>query len=181
MWRQGRFGRHLLDTDEFFAATAGEAATGEITSRIRVEKLPALRGAFVRTSLSDVEGIERAFESVARIAGSHDLLDEQTQFVGGLYPHQKLYQAMVVVPPDRELPNSLGETSISEGKFAVIPTSGPLRKTFAVVREFTGEWLPASGYRIADIFIFELFATSPALGSYEDIDRTVHVRIEPAR
>ena len=180
LYRQGNFGWRLLDSDSYFFDADNDPTEDREPLNIRVTKLDTIRGIFVSSSLNSQEGITRALKKVSQLAETHDRTSSQTKFLGALYPHQKLYQAIATVEPEQAIPRELSEKEIPAGKFATITISGPVKNTFATMRAVARQWLPASGYRIADIFGLELFSTNPAVVPYEEIERDLHIRIEPA-
>lgn len=180
MYRQWDFGWRLLDSDSYFFDTDNDLTEDRKSLNVRVTKMDAIRGIFVGSSLDDQEGITRALKKVSQLAEIYDLMSNQTKFIGALYPHQKLYQAIATVEPQQAIPRELSEKEIPAGKFASITISGPVKKTFATMREIARQWLPESGYQIADIFGIELFSAHPAIAPYEEIERDLHIRIEPA-
>jgi predicted transcriptional regulator YdeE len=179
MYRQGKFGRHLLDGDGyFFDALQSESRE---PFDVRVTKIDSLRGIFVSCRLDHGSAVVDAFKRVSKLSEVHDLTSEQRKFVGALYLHQRLYQAIVTVQDDQAVPRELNEKDIPAGKFAVLSVRGPIDKTFAAMLGFANDWLPGSGYRIADISVFEILAADPAIVPYEKIDRDIYIRIEPAQ
>lgn len=180
MFRRGVLGRHLLDTDTyFFDPEYQEISNGE-PMNVRVIGTESIRGIYVSCSLDNLSEITTSLRKVSQLADVHDLTTERTKIIGALHPHQKLYQAIASVDPNQIVPRELSEKEIPEGKYAVITTVGPVERTFAAMREFAGKWLPESGYRVADISVFEIFSANPAVKRYEEIQRDVHIRIEPA-
>jgi AraC family transcriptional regulator len=180
VFRRGVLGRHLLDTDKYFFDPANQEFDSGNPLNIRVTRSDAKRGIFVSCSLDDLSGIADSLRKISQLADVHDLTTDRTKILGALYPHQKLYQAVATIDPDQPVPRKLSEKEIPGGKFAVITITGSLDKTFAAMREFASTWLPSSGYRIADIFGFEVFSTDPTLSPYEEIERDLYIRIEPA-
>lgn len=181
MFRRGVLGRHLLDTDTyFFDPEYQEISSGEPLN-VRVIRTESIRGISVSCSLDNRSDIATSLRKISQLADVHDLTTERTKIIGALYPHHKLYQAIASVDPDQSVPRELSEKEIPEGKFAVITTTGPVERTFAAMREFADKWLPESGYRVADISAFELFSANPAVEPYREIQRDVHIRIEPAQ
>jgi AraC family transcriptional regulator len=180
VFRRGVLGRHLLDTDKYFFDPANQEFDSGNPLNIRVTRSDAKRGIFVSCSLDDLSGIADSLRKISQLADVHDLTTDRTKILGALYPHQKLYQAVATIDPDQPVPRKLSEKEIPGGKFAVITITGSLDKTFAAMREFTSTWLPNSGYRIADIYGFEVFSTDPTLSPYEEIERDLYIRIEPA-
>ena len=167
----------MLDTDRYFSKDDDGSGISPV---VRVVRADAIRGIFVGTSLDDEEGIREAFRRVARLAAVHDIEGKAPRFVGVLYPHQRVYQAVATVAPEQELPQKLDVKEIAGGKFGSLSVAGGIDNNFAAMKIFTNTWLPESGYRIADISGFETFSTDPTLSNYSETTREIFIRIEPA-
>jgi hypothetical protein len=74
---------------------------------------------------------------------------------------------------------SLPGSRIKGGLFACFSVTGDLRRTNKIAHYFYRQWLPASGYRIAGIAGFETFGQNPAGVSYVQLQRHIHIPIEP--
>jgi AraC family transcriptional regulator len=180
MFRRGRFGRHLLDTDKYFSNLENQEVESDRPLVVRVTRSDAIRGIFINCSLDDRLSIRNSLSKISQLADIHDLTTDRTKIIGVLYPHQKLYQAIALIDPDQTVPRELSEKEIPSGKFAVVTITGSIENTFGAMREFMRRWLPNSGYRIADIFGFEIFSANPAFSPYEEMERDLYIRIEPA-
>jgi DNA gyrase inhibitor GyrI len=77
--------------------------------------------------------------------------------------------------PSHRFPN----TEIRSGLFAAFTVRGGLRETNRAIHYFYQQWLPGSGYKIADIIGFEAFTESPASIPYAQLEREIHIPIEP--
>jgi AraC family transcriptional regulator len=181
MYKDGRLGRYLIDTDRYFFAAESSVSDADGPLRVRIERLDTIRGIVAGISLDNPRGITTTFKKVWRQAEAYDLTSDETKLVGALYPHQRLYQAIATIGSNQSVPRHVNEKSILSGKFAAVATTGSVEMSFAMTRRFATEWLPDSGYRIADIFVFEMFHDNPADMPYEEMERDVYIRIEPAR
>ena len=76
---------------------------------------------------------------------------------------------------------SLPRSRIGGGFFACFSVTGDLRHTNKIAHYFYRRWLPVSGYRIAGISGFETFGESPASVPYHELQRHIHIPIEPVR
>ncbi len=72
------------------------------------------------------------------------------------------YDAAVIVPDTLELPDGLIEDRVPAGRYARATYVGPYEGLGGAWGELTGEWLPASGHRIADGVCYEIYRNSPA-------------------
>src|SRR6266536_2236022 len=124
--------------------------------------------------------IQTAFKKIIQSADAHDLLTVTSQFIGVIYPHQGLYRTVVTINPLQPIPKSLSTTEISTGKFASYKTSGNIKNTFKSIKAFAELWIPESGYRIANIFGFEILAENPLTKPYHLMEREIYIPVEPA-
>jgi len=147
---------------------------------VEVKKTEAFYGIFTDAPLDDDEAIDAAFKKIARLARVHELLTERTRFVGVIYMHQNIYQTLATVETDCEIPKGLSRKELKPGKFALLKTTGGIRQTFKNLYAFNDRWIPESGYRIADIFGFEILSAAPDSAAYAKIERELYIPIEPA-
>lgn len=150
------------------------------TLQVVVRRIPAMRTLFVNTPWADTQKIQEGFGKVVQWVESHDLFHPNTIFVGLGNPHQGLYRSSVSIPKEVKLPSHVSETMIEAGKFAVYKIKGDTVHTFQSLHAFYEIWLPHSGYRIADPNGFEILLGNPATIPYVEIEREIHIRIEPA-
>ncbi len=171
--------KQLLDTDNFFKSIIIDKATEELL-KVSVKRMSSIRGIFINTSLEDDIKIQTAFKKIIQSADAHDLLTQTSYFIGIIYPHQGLYRTVVTINPHQSIPKSLSTTEISTGKFASYRTSGNIKNTFKSIKTFAELWLPKSGYRIANIFGFEILAENPLTKPYHLMEREIYIPVEPA-
>src|SRR6266496_318111 len=171
--------KQLLDTDNFFKSIIIDKATEELL-KVSVKRMSSIRGIFINTSLEDDIKIQTAFKKIIQSADAHDLLTQTSHFIGIIYPHQGLYRTVVTINPHQSIPKSLSTTEISTGKFASYKTSGNIKGTFKSIKTFAELWLPKSGYRIANIFGFEILAENPLTKPYHLMEREIYIPVEPA-
>ncbi len=171
--------KQLLDTDNFFKSIIIDKATEELL-KVSVKRMSSIRGIFINTSLEDDIKIQTAFKKIIQSADAHDLLTQTSHFIGIIYPHQGLYRTVVTINPHQSIPKSLSTTEISTGKFASYRTSGNIKNTFKSIKTFAELWLPKSGYRIANIFGFEILAENPLTKPYHLMEREIYIPVEPA-
>ena len=74
----------------------------------------------------------------------------------------------------------LNKAEIKGGKYAAFKIKNSLQSAIQVLNFFYDLWLPENGYKIADIYGFEVFSESPDSKSYQEIEREIYVPIEPA-
>jgi AraC family transcriptional regulator len=175
LYKKGTQDRQLLDTDKYFKNADDINAN---SFNIVVKKIQSISGVFVDSPLDDVS-IEDAFKRISQLADVNDLLEMDSKYIGIIYPHQLSYKAMISMKrPVPSTGNFLGN-EIPAAKFATYHIIGGLQETFKSLKVFTETWLPESGYRLADIWGFELLAENPAHKSYRVIEREMHIPIIP--
>jgi AraC family transcriptional regulator len=147
-------------------------------NNVTVKSISSLPGIFTNTSIRGqemVNGFRKSFQIAETIgvdlAGSH--------FIGIIYPHHDLYRAFISFNPCKAIIREENQTEIKAGRYATFKVSGEIEKTFVAMDNFYRHWLPHSGYRIANIFVFEILSQNPVNGSYREIEREVHIPIEP--
>jgi AraC family transcriptional regulator len=162
---------------------------------IQVVRKDAVRGCYVLAPFDAPTKITAAFQVLEGYAGQWGV-----PLYGIITPHlRNTYRAFLPIPADKagglsagkagglpvalplSLPLSLPGSRISGGLFACFSVTGDLRHTNKIAHYFYRRWLPASGYRIAGIAGFETFGQSPASVPYHELQRHIHIPIEPVR
>jgi AraC family transcriptional regulator len=77
-------------------------------------------------------------------------------------PDQLRSDAAVVVPADLVLPDGVVEQRVPAGRYACALHVGPYEQLGDAWARFMGEWVPASGYRIAPSPCYEIYLNDPA-------------------
>jgi len=148
---------------------------------IRIVKRDTLKGICRISPFDDPEKIQRAFQELARIAGTRDPAMTKPVLYGILAPHQRnTYKAFLPLAPEDPVSHRFPLTEIKSGLFAAFTVRGGLRQTNRAIHYFYQQWLPENGYKIADVIGFETFAENPALIPYAQLERKIHIPIEPA-
>jgi AraC family transcriptional regulator len=115
--------------------------------------------------------INEAFEKLGNVAGPAGLFNDPAVQMVGLYyddpettPAEQLRSdAGLVVSRSTKIPSGLAEQRIPAGDYAVTLHVGPYEALPDVWARFMGEWLPASGYRVADDGLsYELYLNDPS-------------------
>lgn len=169
--------KHLLETDNFFANIP--VSNTETTLQITVKRIMELHGIFLNTALDDDVKIQEAFKKIIQSADAYDLLTPASQFIGIIYPHQGLYRTLVTVNTHERVPKNLSTSEISAGKYASCSVTGNIQETFKSIKTVAEIWLPESGYRIANIFGFEILSQNPVSKPYHLIQREIYIPVEP--
>ena len=72
------------------------------------------------------------------------------------------------------------EIEIKGGKFAALKVQGDLQETMKAAQFFHHQWLPESGYKIADTVVgYEVFFDGPSTMPYNKLKRELLIPIEP--
>lgn len=122
--------------------------------------------------------INGAFEKLGGIAGPAGLYNDPAAKMVGLYyddpettpPEQLRSDAGLVISKSTKLPNGLTEQRIPAGEYASTVFVGPYEQLPDVWARFMGEWLPSSGYRVADDGLsYELYLNDPTQVPKEEL------------
>jgi AraC family transcriptional regulator len=147
---------------------------------VTIKRQTALSGICINTTY-DTEEVQRSLRDVVKLAAAHDLLLPGTKAMGIIIPHHNIYRAFIPVASSVAIPKELNKVEIKAGKYASFNVSGTLKEVMEKVSAyFFKVWLPEHGYRIADIFGYEIFSKDPAMYDYPTIEREICVPIEPA-
>ena len=147
--------------------------------RVSIKKLPSMRTIFINTPLADTQKMQEGFSEIIQWAKSHEHINSETTYLGLVNTHQGLYRSAVYISSTVKLPGYISEITIESGKFAAYKITGDTLKTFQSLHAFYEMWLPQSGYRIADPNGFEILSENPTTRPYVEIEREIHIRIEP--
>jgi len=96
-----------------------------------------------------------------------------------MYPHHNIYKAFVSIEENAVVPKRINKTEIKAGKFASFKIKGSIQDTFQKITSFYHGWLPENGYKLADIFGFEVFPENAFKKDHEKCEREIFVPIEP--
>lgn len=130
--------------------------------------------------------INEAFEKLGKIAGPAGLFSDPAVKMVGLYyddpettPAEQLRSdAGLVVSKTTKLPNGLAEQRIPAGEYASTLYVGPYEGLPDVWARFMGEWLPSSGYRVADDGLsYELYLNDPTQVPKEQLRTEVRAAV----
>ncbi|HEY4307340.1 MAG TPA: AraC family transcriptional regulator [Gemmatimonadaceae bacterium] len=144
---------------------------------VKIKQVEEQRVAAVRHN-GPYNQIDEAFEKLGGIAGPAGLYDDPAVKMVGLYyddpettPAEQLRSdAGLVVSKSTKLPGGLGEQRIPAGEYASTLYVGPYESLPDVWGRFMGEWLPSSGYRVADDGLsYELYLNDPSQVPKEEL------------
>jgi AraC family transcriptional regulator len=161
--------------------TSSPASSGPGPVTIRIVKKGPVKGIYRIAPFDDPEKIQQAFQELNRIARTRDWVTEKPILYGILTPHQRnTYKALLPLTREDPASNKFPLTEIKSGTFATFTVRGDLKQTNRAVHYFYNSWLPESGYKIADVTGFETFSENPASTCYSQLEREIHIPIEPA-
>lgn len=142
--------------------------TGGRSMHVEITSYPELRVATVH-HVGPYNRIAEAFSRLGDVAGPAGLYADPAATMVALYhddpestpPAQLRSDAGLVVSEHTALPAPLDETRIPAGRYARTVHRGPYSELGDVWARFMGEWLPASGHRVADGASYELYLNNP--------------------
>lgn len=144
-------------------------STGGSTMQVDIDTQPARRLATVR-HVGPYNQIGRAFADLgARLGPAMGMLAMGGAAMIALYhdapdsvaPDELRSDAAVVVPEDFALPPGVVEQRLAAGRYASTVHVGPYDQLGDVWQRFMGEWLPASGERVAASPAMETYLNNP--------------------
>ena len=144
---------------------------------VKIKQVEAQRVAAVRHN-GPYNQINEAFEKLGSFAGPAGLYNDPAAKMVGLYyddpettPADELKSdAGLVVSASTKLPTGLTEQRIPAGEYASTVFVGPYESLPDVWGRFMGEWLPSSGYRLADNGLsYELYLNDPSQVPKEEL------------
>lgn len=148
---------------------------------IHTSKKTSVTGIYLVAPFDHPGEIQRAFSQLSGIGRSHDWTTPASGMCGILGPHQRnTYKAFLPVSAPAPGIDKFPLVEIKGGLFATFKVRGDLRQTNKVAHYFYHRWLPDSGFKIAGVTGFETFSENPALTPYYQLEREIHIPIEPA-
>jgi AraC family transcriptional regulator len=142
---------------------------------VKVEKLPAMRVAFVR-HVGPFKDVGGAWGSVMGWAGMRGLFGPHTRAIGVIHddpditaPEQLRYDASVTVLGDVRGEGTIGIQEIAAGDYAIARHRGPYDRISETYARICGEWLPSSGRELATAPALEFYLNAPQTTRAEDL------------
>ncbi|MDO6430379.1 AraC family transcriptional regulator [Flavitalea sp. BT771] len=164
-------------------AQAGASGASLHTGKVPIHtvKKESVKGIYLTAPFDNPAEIQRSFAELSMTARSNDWLTPGGMY-GILSPHlRNMYRAFLPVDPEMAGTGKFTFAEIKGGNFATFKVRGDLKQTNKVAHYFYQRWLPDSGYKIAGVTGFERFSGDPAVISYYQLEREVHIPIEPVR
>jgi len=178
-----------LNPSEFWTMKLTTEEDAGLTSalNIDVKTIRSLKVAYLDTHLGEEDAIASVFKSLTRWAEPRDLITRDTQFIGIILDMPFFteygkcrYRACITLHENVAISKETGVTTIPEGRYATFSMKGTIQSVFKNLMTFSHGWLVESGYQIAEITGFEIYAANPAKQPYENIQRQIFIPIKPA-
>jgi AraC family transcriptional regulator len=141
---------------------------GEVPMNVTIKDMPEYRVATVR-HVGPYMQISQAFARLGDIAGPAGLIGRDTIMLAMYHddpettpPQDLRSDAALTVADDARLPEGLSDMHLPAGRYAMTTHVGPYEQLGDVWARFMGEWLPASGERLADSPSYEIYRNTPA-------------------
>jgi AraC family transcriptional regulator len=156
--------------------------TGGVTMDVAIERMPQLRVATIH-HVGPYNQIGAAFQRLGDIAGPAGLFGTQGATMLAIYhddpdttPVNELRSdAGITVAADAPLPPGLDEQHLPAGRYARTTHVGSYEHLGDTWARLMGEWLPASGERVADSPSFEIYRNTPMDTPKEQLRTDVYV------
>lgn len=147
---------------------------------VRVTKTETIKGVYLIVASNDQSQIQQSFTDIVQLAKAHDIYSKDSKLFGILSPHQhNLYKVFLSVDKKQNISSKFNLTEIQAGKFASFKLRGDKHETIKSAHSFFHNWLPDSGYKLADIVGFETFIANPTAIPYDKLEREFYMPIEP--
>jgi AraC family transcriptional regulator len=142
---------------------------GGTSMDVQIKQQPALRCFCVR-HVGPYNQIPEAFEKLHTLATQAGLEKLSGVLLLGLYhddpeatpPAELRSDAALVVPEGVPVPDGLVEQRLPAGRYAMTTYVGPYERIGDTWARLLGQWLPASGERIAEGSSYEVYRNTPA-------------------
>jgi AraC family transcriptional regulator len=135
---------------------------------VTIEKMPELRVGAVRHTGPYMQ-INKAFAKLGEIAKTAGVEKKGDMAMLAIYhddpettpPSELRSDAGLTFAKEARLPKGLEEHKLPAGRYARTTHVGPYEELGDVWTRFMGEWLPASGERLADSPSYEIYRNTP--------------------
>ena len=156
--------------------------TGGHSMDVAIEHMPPLRLGTV-SHRGPYNQIGKAFEKLGQIAGPSGLFGQPGAAMIATYhddpdatpPDELRSEAGIIVPEGVPLPAALEEVHIPEGDYAKYTHIGGFEGLPDAWQRLMGEWVPASGRRLADSPSFEIYRSDMRTTPKEQLRTDIYV------
>ncbi len=142
---------------------------------VRIEKLPAMRVAFVR-HVGPFKDVGSAWGTLMGWAGMRGLFGPHTMAIGVVHddpdvtaPEQLRYDASVTVIGDVRPEGVIGIEELASREYAIARHHGPYENISDTYARMCGQWLPSSGRELAAAPSLEFYLNAPQTTRPEDL------------
>jgi AraC family transcriptional regulator len=171
-------GTHFDDVKNFHPASYKDSLP------VEVKQFSPMRVVFLR-HVGPYSAVGSAWSRLMGWAGPRGLLGPNMMTFGIVHddpsvtPADKIrYDACFAVPPSVKAEGECGITDLPGGFHAVATHRGPYENLSSTYQQIYGEWLPKSGYELADAPAFEQYLNSPQFTKPEDLVTIIHVPVK---
>jgi len=142
--------------------------SGGQTMDVTIENMPELRVGAVH-HVGPYNQIPNAFRKLGEIAHAAGVVAKPGAAMLAIYhddpettpPNELRSEAALTFAADAKLPTGLDEQRLPGGRYAHTTHVGPYEELGDVWARFMGEWLPASGERVANSPSYEIYRNTP--------------------
>jgi AraC family transcriptional regulator len=147
--------------------------------KVVIKKCENMTGIYLLSSFHDTSQIQKSFKSLVKMAEANDLYSENSKLYGIISPqHGHSYLVFLSINKALKIPSKYNTLTVKQGKYVALTTKGNVQETMGAVHFIFKDWLPDSGYKIADEVIgFESFLEDPSKVSYSKLTRELHIPI----
>lgn len=159
--------------------------SGGKTMNVEIVSIRGLRVGTVR-HVGPYNQIPQAFARLGAIAARHGVIQQPGTAMIAIYhddpetvpPDQLRSDAAIVLPDHVPMPDGLAEQRIPAGVYARVTHIGPYELLGDTWARLLGEWLPASGRRLASGVSYELYRNTPGDVPVDKLHTEIYVPIE---
>ena len=159
--------------------------SGGRTMDVKIENMPEMRVGAVH-HVGPYNQIPNAFKKLGEIADKTGLVKQPGLKMLAIYyddpettPADQLRsEAALTVPADAAMPAGLDEQFVPAGRYARTTHIGPYEQLGDTWARLMGEWLPASGERVADSPSYEIYRNTPMNAPKDKLQTDLYVPLK---
>jgi len=143
---------------------------------IEIKKMQAIRGIYSIAPYDEPSKIKEIFDELQKAAKNNEIALDESKMMGIISPHQgNIYKCFLPLKDHFQISKKFNVIEIKQGIYASFKVVGNNEQTLKAAQYFYQQWLPKSGYRIADIIGFEIFCEDLSSKEYEQVERELFV------
>lgn len=148
---------------------------------VKIKRIGTIEGICFSVHPLNELNIQNGFKELSRFLKANSIAVNSSDFMGITNPHYSGgYKCFAVVKYQEPLPSKFKITTIKAGKYCCFKVNGSKNATHKAAHTIAHHWLPASGYKIADITGFEMFSENPSDKKYSALQREFYLPVETA-